>query len=266
MRVAGEAACAAVETLEMAAVPAGWYGMGSAEGEGRDEERPLHRVRVDAFKMARCQVTNREYAAFLKATGHPPPPFWTQPEFSAPEQPVCGPNWFEAREYCRWLSRVTGELYRLPTEAEWERAARGGAEGRRYPWGDADPAERPDYSRRWKHGPEPVGSAPPNDYGIFDLCENVHEWCLDWYDAGFYAASPEQNPVSSVAGCPPRCRRPGTAPAVGPARRSSRGGSWRHHIRISRCAARSAIPPAFQYADYGFRVVRSELEFADLSA
>lgn len=235
----------------MVSIPAGWFLMGSPEGEGQAEERPAHRVWVDALEMARYQVTNRGYARFLQATRRPPPPFWNQREFSNPDQPVAGPSWVEAMAYCEWLSQETGEPYRLPTEAEWERAARGGVDGLLYPWGDAPPSERPDYAQRWKEGPEPVGTAPPNAYGLFDICENVHEWCLDWYDPGFYAVSPERNPV---------CARPATSPP----RRASRGGSWRHHIKTSRCAARSSIPPGFQYADYGFRVVRSDLRFENL--
>ena len=241
-----------VEAPALAAIPAGWFLMGSPEGQGRAEERPVHRVWVDSFEMGRRQVTNRDYARFLKASGHLPPSFWSQTEFSAPDQPVVGPSWFDAMAYCDWLSRETSELYRLLTEAEWERAARGGAEGCLYPWGDTHPAERPGYSHRWKQGPEPAATAPPNAYGLFDICENVHEWCLDWYHPGFYATSPERNPV-------------GAQQATSPPRRASRGGSWRHHIKISRCAARSSIPPEFHYADYGFRIVRSELRFAGVA-
>ena len=241
-----------LEAPALVAIPAGWFLMGSPEGQGRAEERPAHRVWVDSFEMGRSQVTNREYVRFLEATGRRPPPFWSQSEFSAPDQPAVGPSWFDAMAYCDWLSRETDEPYRLPTEAEWERAARGGAEGCLYPWGDTDPAGRPAYAQRWKQGPEPVATAPPNAYGLFDMCENVHEWCLDWYHPGFYATSPERNPA-----CAQR--------ATSPARRASRGGSWRHHIKISRCAARSSIPPEFHYTDYGFRIVRSELRFPELA-
>jgi formylglycine-generating enzyme required for sulfatase activity len=143
--------------------------------------------------------------------------------------------------YCEWLSAETQHAYRLPTEAEWERAARGGLEGKLFPWGDVPPQSRPDYASRWKTGPEPVGSALPNAYGLFDICENVHEWCSDWYQADYYVSSPARNPPGPPTGT----------------RRASRGGSWRHHIKISRCAARSSIPPEFKYADYGFRVSAS---------
>ena len=121
----GDATPRVVEAAALVAIPAGWFLMGSPEGQGQAEERPVHRVWADAFEMGRCQVTNREYARFLEATGRRPPPFWNQPEFCAPEQAVAGPSWFAAVAYCEWLSRETGEPYRLPTEAEWERARSG---------------------------------------------------------------------------------------------------------------------------------------------
>jgi len=211
--------------------------MGSDDGQ--ENEHPVHRVWIDEFPLGAFQVTNAEYAGFLSATGqHPAPPFWNDPNFNHPRQPVVGVSWFEATQYCEWISAATGRRFRLPTEAEWERAARGGAEGKLYPWGDAPPQSLPDYETRWKTGPEPVGRYAPNAFGLYDICENVHEWCSDWYDADYYAVSPERNPRGPEAG----------------ARRSSRGGSWRHHVKVSRCAARSSIPPQFQYADYGFRL------------
>ena len=222
-------------------VPAGDFLMGCAQG--RDEEKPVHRVWVDAFEMAVYQVRNRDFAVFMEATVHPPPPNWGQPDFDHPDFPVVSVSWVEAQKYCQWLSHAAGRSYRLPTEAEWERAARGGRENRLYPWGDEPPQARADYQRRWGgevRGPLPVGQGEANPYGIFDLCENVHEWCADWYLADYYTHSPQRNPRGPDDG----------------ERRASRGGSWRHHIKVSRLAARSSIPPAFQYADYGFRVVR----------
>ena len=221
---------------EIVSIPAGVYRMGSADG--RDEERPVHEVGVDAFGIGRFQVVNEEYDLFRRETGHGPTKF--RERFSRPRQPVAGPSWRDAAAYCRWLSEQTGDNYRLPTEAEWEWAARGGLRGKTYPWGDEPVEKRAGYANRWREGPEDVGGAEPNGFGLFDMCENMHEWCVDWYDPYFYALSPRLNPC---------CERQ-------TARRSSRGGAWRHHVKIARCAARSSIPPHLEYADYGFRVVR----------
>ena len=212
----------------------------------RDEERPVHRVYVDGFEMAAFQVRNRDFAPFLEATGRPAPPFCNDPNFNAADQPVVAVSWFEARNYCEWLSSVTGRTVRLPTEAEWERAARGGREGSAYCWGDEPPQNWPEYLRRWGSnvtGPLPVGQGSHNPYGLYDIGENVHDWCADWFDPNYYSRSEQRNPQGPPSG----------------ERRSSRGGSWRHQIKATRCAARSSIPPHFQYADYGFRVLRTPL-------
>jgi sulfatase modifying factor 1 len=233
---------APVEFLQPALVriPEGWFQMGS--GSGQDCERPLHRVWTDSFLLAATQVTNAEYDRFLHATVSRPTPFREDPNFNNPQQPVTGVSWFEAVRYCEWLSAQTGRPYRLPTEAEWERAARGGLEQKQFPWGDEPPQSLPDYATRWQNGPEPVARYAPNAFDIYDICDNVHEWCSDWYGPNYYATSPERNP-----------RGPERSPIKAP-RKSSRGGSWRHHIKVARCSARSSIPPDFQYADYGFRV------------
>jgi sulfatase modifying factor 1 len=217
-------------------IPGGTFLMGQVDG--RDEERPLHRVRVAAFHLGRCQVTNAEYEVFRHSTGRAMTPFREQAAFAGPAQPVVGVSWFDAVAYCDWLAESLGTRFRLPTEAEWEFAARGGAEQRLYPWGNEPVFERAQYRERWAQAPEPVATAAPNAFGLYDMCENVHEWCADWYDAGYYAVSPEENPQGPPAGT----------------RRASRGGAWRHQIKIARCAARSSIPPQFCYADYGFRV------------
>jgi len=213
--------------------------MGS--NSGQDCERPIHRVWIDAFLLAATQVTNAEYDLFLRATSAAPPPFRHDPNFNHPHQPVAGVSWFEATHYCEWLSAHAGREFRLPTEAEWEHAARAGLEQKKFPWGDDPPQSLPDYATRWQNGPEPVTRYAPNAFGLYDICDNVHEWCSDWYDPNYYAVSPERNPLGPDQS------------SMKPARKSSRGGSWRHHIKVARCSARSSIPPDFHYADYGFR-------------
>jgi formylglycine-generating enzyme len=224
---------------DLVLIPAGWFLMGSPSGQ--DCEKPAHRVWIDAFLLAATQVTNAEYQQFTISTSATDPPFWSDANFHRPQQPVAGVSWFDAERYCCWLAAQTRRPYRLPTEAEWERAARGGLEQKNFPWGDEPPQSLPDYASRWQSGPEDVGRYAANGFGLYNMCDNVHEWCSDWYDAQYYAHSPERNPRGPEHG----------------ARKASRGGSWRHHVKATRCSARSSIPPEFQYADYGFRVAGS---------
>jgi formylglycine-generating enzyme len=233
-------ASAATVEPSLVRIPEGWFLMGSDSGQ--DCERPIHRVWIDSFRLATTQVTNAEYERFLCGTQTLPPPFWNDPNFNHPAQPVAGVSWHEAARYCEWLSTQTGRHFRLPSEAEWERAARGGLDQKQFPWGDAPPQSLPDYDQRWQSGPEPVARYAPNAFGLYDIGDNVHEWSNDWYDPNYYPISPQRNPPG-----------PEQSP-LNPARKSSRGGSWRHHIKVARCSARSSIPPDFQYADYGFRV------------
>jgi formylglycine-generating enzyme required for sulfatase activity len=223
-------------SLTLARIPAGSFLMGCDSGQ--DNEKPVHRVWIDEFLLSAFQVTNAEYARFTQATGMQMPPFDREPNLNQAAQPVVGVSWHQATRYCEWLTAETGRSFRLPTEAEWERAARGGREGALFPWGDEVPESLPAYAERWRNGTETVGGGEANGYGLYNMCDNVHEWCLDWHAPDYYAKSPERNPRGPETGV----------------RRASRGGSWRHHVKMSRCAARSSIPPDFQYADYGFRV------------
>ena len=212
------------------------------DDNGRPDERPAHRTTLTAFRLAVLPVTNEDYARFLAATPNgptgdtEPPRFWDDPAFNAPRQPVVGITWPEADAYCHWLSEALSAKFRLPTEAEWEKAALGGTDGLRFPWGDAcwdGSSGNFPMAATWA-----VGGAPPNGYGIVDIGFNIHEWCSDWYAADYYPTAPEHDPQGPPAG----------------QRKASRGGAWRHMIKISRCAARSSIPPDYRYNDYGFRL------------
>ena len=219
-------------------IPAGWFGMGS--DDGRRDEAPAHRVWVDAFDLAVDPVTRAEYAAFLAATARSAPREWDNPRFGAPDLPVVGVSWNDAVVYCLWRSSTGGAALRLPTEAEWERAARGGREGEAYPGGSGIPNWIPNAGRGPLPGPWPVALGPPNAYGVRGIAANIHEWCADWHAADHYAHAPRRNPCGPSGGV----------------RRASRGGSWRHAVTISRSAARSKLDPSFRYTDYGFRVAR----------
>lgn len=224
---------------EMIIIPAGRFAMGC--DSGAQNEAPVHSVFLDTFAIARYAVSNSAYRTFVEDTGYQNPPGWSDPRFNHPDQPVTSVSWFDSSAFCEWLSRMSGKRYRLPTEAEWERAARGGLEGKLYTWGDEPPGDQPGYGELWLNGPEQIGRRPGNGFGLCDISENVHEWCSDWYDERYYAESPSRNPQGPSSGT----------------RRSSRGGSWRHQIKITRVAARSSIPPEFKYSDYGFRPAMS---------
>jgi len=224
-------------TPQFVTVPGGAFLMGSDAGQ--DDERPVHRVYVDAFRMSVYPVTRAEYGAFLRDTGHDLPRDWRVAAFDGDDRPVVGVSWSDAVAYCAWRTRG-GDPERLPTEAEWERAARGGVEGLAFPSGDGVPAWIPDGGRGPLAAPWRVTLGEANAFGLMGIAANVHEWCADWHDRAYYAASPASNPRGPVSG----------------ARRASRGGSWRHAVTISRCAARSKLDPSFRYTDYGFRTVR----------
>lgn len=220
--------------MELVTIPEGWFWMGSTGHY--PWESPRHRVWIDAFKIGRTSVTRRDYARFLDETGHPEPAGWDDTAFVCPDLPVVGVSWFDAVSYCDWLSALLKRTFRLPTEAEWEKACRGGMDGAEFAWGNELPT-RIEYSGKWT-GPRPVGQFSPNGYGLFNMGDNVHEWCADWYAQDYYQSSPKRNPKGPEQGT----------------RRVSRGGSWRHQIKASRAAHRSSLPPEYRYTDYGFRV------------
>jgi formylglycine-generating enzyme required for sulfatase activity len=215
---------------ELISIPGGVFLMGSEIGS--DDEQPVHEVLVSPFQIARHPITNRQFAQFALDQ------ISDDPNFNFTDQPVTSVSWFDAVAFCEWLSNQTGKSYRLPTEAEWEFAATAGDAKNIYPWGTRNWEQRPELHTRFQHGPESVGLFEPNLFGIHDMGINIHEWCSDWYDRDYYSKSPRENPKGPSSG----------------QRRASRGGSWRHQIKITRCTARSSIPPIMRYADYGFRV------------
>lgn len=220
---AGPRRLAAPETVP---IPAGRIDLREADGAARTVEIP-------PFLIGRMPVVNREYAPFLAAARAPAPPWWTDPDFSAPGQPVVGVTWDDAAAFCEWLSEIAGGRWRLPTEPEWELAASGGLTLPRTAWGETiPPGEIPEGPIA---GPWEAGRGTPNGYGLFDAGTIVHEWCGNWREPD-----------------PPA----GASPGRSPARRASRGGSWRHRIRWSSPSARTSLPPGYRYSDYGFRVLR----------
>jgi sulfatase modifying factor 1 len=226
---------------KLAPIPGGEFCMGCELG--RADEKPVHRVWVDAFAMGTTTVTNEQYLEFVREAEREMPKSFFEERFGDPLQPVVGITWFDAVAYCDWLTQKGRRLFRLPTEAEWEWAIRAGSESKLYAWGDENPEALEFYRTGWQdERPHVVGLREPNTYGLYDIGDNVHEWCLDWYQADFYQRSPSRNPVNLTPN----------------SRRASRGGSWRHHIKVSRCAARSSLPPSFGYTDYGFRVVTTD--------
>ena len=216
---------------EMVLVPAGEFRMGSSDG-GVDE-KPVHDVHVDAFYMDKHEVTNRRFRKFVEACRYRRAEFADDPRFNADEQPVVGVSSHAAAAFCLWAGK------RLPTEAEWEKAARAGLEGKKYPWGDEAPKGRACFAEGLQGQPKPVGSYEPNRLGIFDIGGNVWEWCSDWYEEDYYKRSLPRNPVG-----------PPTAAA-----RAVRGGAWLNDGLYVRCAARDKIEPAKSFNNLGFRCV-----------
>ena len=217
---------AIIRDVEFVHVQAGPFRMGWQQGHPC--EAPAHEVWLDAFLIASTPVTNAEFAAYLDAVGAPAPAFWGRPGFARPRQPVVGLSWEQATAFAAWAGA------RLPTEAEWEKAARAGLAEARFPWGDT----RPD--GRFTVPPD-VGTTLPNALGLTDLSGVCHEWCADWYDENYYAVSPAQSPRGPSGGT----------------QRVSRGGAWRHADPWSPVAHRSSLPPHLRYSDYGVRLARN---------
>ena len=219
------------KVLDMALIPAGEFQLGSPEGKGEPDEHPRHKVFLDDFLMDKYPVTVAQYKVFAEAAQRP---MREQPVWNAAGHPVVYVNWDDARDYCAW------QLKQLPTEAEWEKATRGGTRTT-YSFGD-DEKLVGDYA--WYIGnssgtTHPVGTKPPNSYGLYDMMGNVYEWVADWYGEDYYAKSPLRNPAG---------------PAEGRAR-VLRGCAWGITAYYCRSANRYSSAPQVGYDLRGLRCV-----------
>jgi formylglycine-generating enzyme required for sulfatase activity len=217
-------------------VPAGEFTMGSldADRDARDEEKPAHTVNLDAFWIDKTEVTNAQYQKCVEAGACKEPTCWDKGDLNGVDQPVVCVTWDDAQTYAAWAGG------RLPTEAEWEKAARGTDE-RLYPWGDeAADCDKANFKgcmgRTVTVGSYPDGASP---YGALDMAGNVWEWVADWYDEGYYQDSPTRNPQGPNSG----------------ERRALRGGSFDMSESRLRNAFRIGNMPAYSNWDLGFRVV-----------
>lgn len=226
----------------VAVIPEGVFRMGANGTDTLEDERPQHAVWIDRFEMDRYEVTTGHYAEFLASTAHPPPWQWEAVNLTQhQDRPVIGVSWFDADDYCRWRGK------RLPTEAEWEKAARG-TDGRLFPWGNQVPHEgsanfglgaRFSYSQvltpvqRYEHGRSP--------YGLHQMAGNAGEWVADWYGANYYETGSLKNP---------------TGPDLG-SFRVVRGGSWSDLPKYLLTYGRFKLPPETRNSYTGFRCART---------
>ncbi|NQE54391.1 Hercynine oxygenase [ANME-1 cluster archaeon GoMg3.2] len=251
-----------VDNPDMVLVKEGKFMRGSGEdADAYSDEKPQRKIYLDDFMIGKYPVTNEEFKEFIDDGGYDKarkdmwseegwrwreenkisePEYWHDRKWNGLNFPVVGISWFEAEAYANWLSVRTGHLYRLPTEAEWEKSARG-TDGFKYPWGeDFDKnlcnSRESELRRTSPVGIYPKGKSP---YGCFDMAGNVWEWCSDWYD-NYYANSPDRNPKGPSSG----------------ADRVNRGGSCNDVTWDCRSAFRVLDVPRFRYGALGFRLLR----------
>ncbi|WP_428268200.1 SUMF1/EgtB/PvdO family nonheme iron enzyme [Haliangium sp.] len=235
-------------------VPGGtfWMGSGDEDPEAYDDEKPKHQVQVSPFWLAETPVTNRQYEQFLQARPETREPrFWRNRQYNQAEQPVVGGSWLEAAAFCEWLAEVSGRRMVLPTEAQWEFAARG-QDGRRYPWGNEPPDEsRAHYGKSWRENAAlPVGSRPAGrgPYGHLDLAGNVLEWCRDAWDEEVYTRR-----AAATLTIEPYAEPPDDKP-LNEVQRACRGGAFYRVARGLRAACRYGHVALDWGLRLGFRV------------
>jgi formylglycine-generating enzyme required for sulfatase activity len=238
----------------MALVPAGEFLRGTTDAQLKAllknrpdldpaafaDEQPASWIYLDAFYIDQYEATVGQYKKFLAATGHPEPDWSLIRHFSPTDDyPITYVSWEDAMAYAEWAGKT------LPTEAQWEKAARGGLEDKLYPWGDELSHDLVNYlgvggRDQWELQTAPVGSFPPNGYGVYDMAGNIIEWCLDWYDPDYYQYCPPENPVNLAE----------------TRYHTIRGGAWCFDDEGIRCASRGLADVVFRGGDReGFRCV-----------
>jgi formylglycine-generating enzyme required for sulfatase activity len=227
-----------VNTYEnMVLIPKGEFNMGK-NSSGPSDWQPEHKVLIDSFYMDAWEVTNHEFHEFCQATNHPLPLFWNMNEFRCginfPDYPVVGVSFFDAQKYAAWHNK------RLPTEAEWEYAARGGFMGKNFPQGDQIDSTIANYGKKYQ-GVVKVGAFPPNNFGLYDMSGNVWEWVSDNYDGNYYSIAPFKNPKGPDSG----------------RFKVIRGGSWHSGAMCIQNYYRNGLSPSWVDFAVGFRCVRS---------
>ena len=224
---------------EMIHVEGGTFNMGSDQ---KSDEKPVYQVRLSSFKIGKYPVTVGQYKAFVAATSRsmPDAPEWGWQD----NHPIDRVSWYDAAAYCNWLGEKYGGDWRLPTEAQWEYAARGGQKSRGYTYaGGNDVWDVAWFEDNAGGQTQAVGRKKANELGIHDMSGNVWEWCRDWYDKDYYANSPSSNPRGPSSG----------------AYRVLRGGSWNYSAAFCRVAYRSnRFTQSDRISPYGFRVVLSQ--------
>ncbi|MCI5162636.1 MAG: formylglycine-generating enzyme family protein [Candidatus Electrothrix sp. AX5] len=227
----------------MVFLPGGRFRMGDIQGDGRENERPVHEVELDSFAIGRYPVTFAEYDFFCGATDREKP---KDEGWGRGQRPAINVSWDDAKEYCNWLSRETGHTYRLPTEAEWEYACRAGSESS-WCFGDDEKnlGEYAWYTENSGKKTHPVGTKKTNAWGLYDMHGNVWEWCGDWYGEKYYADCQRHGTVKNP---------PGSAQGK---MRICRGVSWYLSSRYAPCSVRLRNFPDIRLNDGGFRVVFS---------
>ncbi len=223
---------AAAPSIEMVRVPGGCFQMGDTFGDGGSDEKPVHEVCVSAFQIGKYEVTQSQWVAVMGSNPS---------KFTGDKRPVESVSWDDVQDFIRKLNVETGRRFRLPTEAEWEYAARSG--GRKEKWsGTSDPGQLGDYAWTKENSNEKthvVGTKKPNGLGIYDMSGNVWEWCQDKYGDVWYEESDRNNPVGPMSG----------------SIRVSRGGSWYYSAGFARAAYRFSDSPDYRSNILGFRLV-----------